>query len=512
MTATDEREFELKLALGKSDQQALARHVTALGLASGGPKRQHLVSTYFDTPQRTLFDAGMTLRLRRNGRKTVQTVKAGRLIRGGISNPDEIETAASGDSPSLEIMPESALRRRLGKLINGDAVGPMFSTDVRRRTWQFSSNGFAAELALDSGQVVSDGVSVPISEAELELKKGDIDSFLSLAEQIFSEVPLRFSRVSKSHRGFLAIGAVTAPPVAPLKSPKVKFSRHDSIGKVFEVLFASASAQVLENWQGVTEDDDPSYAHQMRIGIRRMRTMIKLLKGLVKDEKLARLNAELRALGQLVGELRNSDVMIDDIVRPAIAGITAVGGSDALLKVLKDHREIVRARVRADLLDRRFNGLRLRLALLPHGACWRDGLREDRPVALFAHASLARLWKKAKKQGERLERLSIEERHELRKDLKTLRYALESFAPVLPRKVFQRWHGKLKALQDSFGYLNDVALAAKLPAIATGQGTRRQAAQAAAFVVGWHAAHSEIAFSVLLSRWRRLADQTPPWA
>lgn len=511
MTATDEREFELKIALGKNEQQALARHVSGLGIATAGPRRQRLVSTYFDTPERTLYGAGVTLRLRRTPRGTIQTVKASRAIRGGVSNPDEIETRASGNTPSLESMPDGALRRRLGKLIDGHGIGPMFSTDIRRRTWQFSKDGFAAELALDSGEVLSDGASAPISEAELELKQGDIDSFLALSEQVFSEVPLRFSQVSKSDRGFLAIGAVSTPPTAPLKSPPVRFARTDSIGEVFALLFASASAQILENWQGVTEDDNPAYAHQMRIGIRRMRTMIKILKGRVKGGALKELNAELRGLGQLVGELRNSDVLIEDIVAPAMTGTTAVGDSSALDRVLNMHRETVRAHVRAELLDRKFNRLRLHLALLPYGAGWRQGLR-DGPINAFAARSLGNLWKKARRQVEKLEQLSVEERHALRKDLKKLRYAMESFAPILPRRTFRNWHAKLKTLQDSFGYLNDVALAGRLPAIAAGQGRSRQAGLAAAFVVGWHTAHSANAFDALLSRWKQLARQTPPWA
>ncbi|MGE0233658.1 MAG: CHAD domain-containing protein, partial [Flavobacteriaceae bacterium] len=343
------------------------------------------------------------------------------------------------------------------------------------------------------------------------LKKGDIDSFLALSEQIFSDVPLQFSRVSKSHRGFLAIGAVNAPPVLPLKSPDVRFSKADSVATVFAMLFASASAQVLENWQGVTEDDDPAYAHQMRIGIRRLRTMIKLVKGRVEGEALGQLNGELRALGQLVGELRNSDVIIDDVVRPAMEHARQVGDFRALTRALEAHREAVRARVRAELVDRKYNRLRLQLALLPHGAGWRAALRKDDEIEGFARKALEKLWTQVSRQGADLAKLSVEERHAMRKDLKKLRYALESFAPILPRKPFRKWHSKLKALQDSFGYLNDVALADTLPELTSGQGRGRQAAQAAVFVIGWHAARSESAFTILQAHWNRLADQPRPW-
>jgi CHAD domain-containing protein len=66
---------------------------------------------------------------------------------------------------------------------------------------------------------------------------------------------------------------------------------------------------------------------------------------------------------------------------------------------------------------------------------------------------------KVRKKGRRLRYLNDEALHELRKKLKKLRYATEIFGPIYRNKKVTAYHSSLKALQDTFGSLNDVAMA-----------------------------------------------------
>ena len=63
--------------------------------------------------------------------------------------------------------------------------------------------------------------------------------------------------------------------------------------------------------------------------------------------------------------------------------------------------------------------------------------------------------------GWEVRKLDTEALHVLRKDLKKLRYAADTFAPIYPDAKVATYVKELKSLQDSFGHLNDAAMAAE---------------------------------------------------
>ncbi len=65
-------EIELKLVVTSADADALE----ASGLLHGAPAIAKQISTYFDTPDRALSNAGFSLRIRRSAKKRIQTIKA----------------------------------------------------------------------------------------------------------------------------------------------------------------------------------------------------------------------------------------------------------------------------------------------------------------------------------------------------------------------------------------------------------------------------------------------------
>jgi triphosphatase len=59
-------------------------------------------------------------------------------------------------------------------------------------------------------------------------------------------------------------------------------------------------------------------------------------------------------------------------------------------------------------------------------------------------------------------RMNAERRHELRIAFKKLRYALEFFTPILPRKRLTAYQASLASIQDLLGTLNDQVTASRL--------------------------------------------------
>ena len=136
-----------------------------------------------------------------------------------------------------------------------------------------------------------------------------------------------------------------------------------------------------------------------------------------------------------------------------------------------------------------------------------------KPICRTTDKALGKLWRKVVKSGRRLKKLSVIERHEMRKNLKMLRYAVELLGPLYPTKDVQRFTKKLRDLQDKFGYLNDVVVAEKLKLIrADGMASDPDLQRAVGYVMGWHTAHAEQAWNDTRFAWKQLAKLPPFWA
>jgi triphosphatase len=94
--------------------------------------------------------------------------------------------------------------------------------------------------------------------------------------------------------------------------------------------------------------------------------------------------------------------------------------------------------------------------------------------------------------------------HALRKRIKRQRYAVEFFAPLLPRRQVERYRCAVGAIQDQMGALNDLFVArARYQALA-------RLDPAAWFAVGWLAARvAEVRAQAKLEL-ARLAKVDPP--
>ena len=229
-----------------------------------------------------------------------------------------------------------------------------------------------------------------------------------------------------------------------------------------------------------------------------------------------------------VADLRDLDVLTEEIVAPA-AGFAPEGlATDRLTALVLSGREKARIALRAALADPSVNALLFRIGALAEGdgrkVARQDNAEDpasglaagsvdavcvdtvsvgDRPLPEFAATALDKRWKAATRLAARIEELTLEERHDLRKELKKLRYTVEFFRSAFPARKVKPFLSRLKTLQDVFGYLNDVVMAGRLADIAT-SGQRKQPAAtllAAGFVMGWHEARAEHAWESARALW-----------
>jgi len=505
------REFELKLDLSEEDFERLIAHPRL-----SGPRLERseklLKSIYYDTPDLRLRDLGVTLRVRNNGKGFVQTIKAECRFENGISNPIEVEALLDSPKPDIERISDKSLRRKLSKAVTGFPLAQAFQTVVTRTSYKLETGDSLVELALDRGEARAKRRKTPIREAELELIKGNPEVLLGITQELFAGQTVHLSPMTKAERGYrLLLKTPVAPPeLAPAKATQADVKSGQTCGAAFAAIFRSAGEQIIHNRSAVLETDAAEGAHQLRVGLTRLRAAHRALEPLVDTPAFDQLEDDARAIARAVGELRDADVLIEDIYAPVAGDVPDQQGFDELHRVLQAHRAAKQGVARACLRAGRWSRLLLSLALWP-AVLETDASLQQQSIEDYAKQALKRRWKKVAKCGRAIEHLEPEEKHKMRRSLKKLRYMIEFFAPVFPGKDVKPFVKQLKTLQDVFGYVNDVRMAEQLRTIAVEFGEGPDSALSAGIVLGTHEGKAAETWTHAQEEWRRLKSRDRFW-
>jgi triphosphatase len=505
-----QRELELKVELSASAVERLAGELPQMNLSIGPASTKKLRTIYFDTPTHALHEAGLSLRLRSQNGGWLQTVKADQHVVGGLSNPVELEAVLATDTPDLGKIADKKIKRCVEKALKGASLRPVFETVVERTTRQIKACESEIELALDAGEVRTPKARAELNEAELELKAGSAEGLLMAAESVLAGHELKLGTRSKAERGYRLALEKRDTSAEPEKSHPVRIGRNNSSASAFAAILASVGRQILVNRAAVLETDDPEATHQLRIGLRRLRSALQALRPFVTSPSLKSFEHRARELTRGVGVLRDADVLISAIAAPVEAKASDKSGFAELNEALLRHRRATREEVRAALRGPAWTRLQLYLALWPRTLQENDKLA--RPIAKLARKGLRQAWRKCAKLGAAIDDLSGEERHEMRKALKKLRYQTEFFAPLFAEKKTEAFARQLKALQDVFGYVNDVRMAQRLIEIQRHHGESSiTAARAAGYILGQHEAEARHVWRQAAPAWRGLERASRFW-
>ncbi|MEO1531988.1 MAG: CHAD domain-containing protein [Pseudomonadota bacterium] len=517
------KEIELKLLVDAKGLTALRRRIAAA--ADGAPpKVRQLATVYLDTAEGGLAAAGIALRLRREGRSWTQTVKAGRSMRAGLSETREIDTPSRGGRVDLAAIPDPAVRDAVEAAAAGLPLAPVFETPMRRSTWEVAIEGARIEVALDRGEIRADGRAEALDELELELLEGPPGALFALARNLFPEGPLRFSTLNKAGRGRrLAAGDAAVPTARPRTAEAPAISPDSTVEAAGREILAECFAQIAANVEAVQAGDDPEGPHQLRVGLRRLRSALKLMRPAFDGQRFRAIEAEAKWLGGEAGRLRDLDVALADLVEPAAAKAPDEPGFVPLAAGLTARAAEERVRLRATLAGPRVTAFLFDLAEFVALRGWLDPADHDqtarlaRPFAALAAEAMkaadAKAAKRAKAGKAGIEALDIEARHELRKTLKALRYMLEFTAPSWPEKAVKRLLKPLKGLQTLFGSLNDAAMAEALfLSVESPAAGDPVAARAAGRLIGAANADAARDWEAARARWAAFAEVRRPWA
>jgi inorganic triphosphatase YgiF len=237
-------EVELKLAVPPAQVPDFLR---LMARRRGVPRKQELHTRYFDTPDFALGRQGFALRVRRAGRRWLQTLKTEGERSGGLSIRHEFETPTRGGMIDWARFPAEAQDAVPEALRSG--LGVAFETRFVRTAWEIVTRGGACiEVALDVGEILADGRTQPVCEIELELKSGSAEALFDLARRWAGQLDLLPFDVSKAERGMRLARHQRS---GPIKAAPVALSRGMTVEDGFAAICQACLAQFQANLHGI---------------------------------------------------------------------------------------------------------------------------------------------------------------------------------------------------------------------------------------------------------------------
>jgi CHAD domain-containing protein len=235
-------------------------------------------------------------------------------------------------------------------------------------------------------------------------------------------------------------------------------------GDAARAVLASLLTTVERNVPGARADVDPEFLHDLRVAVRRARTLLGQMRSALPPT--ARLAAELRWVQEVTGPARDLDVYVLEL--PALGALLPGGPRRSLgplARLLARRRAEAHAGLAAELDGPRFAralGLWRGLLAPPSARRLRGAPLAARPVHDAAAARIRKLFRRALREGGAVTPASpAADLHELRKTCKKLRYLLEFFQPVLDRDEVAHFVAALKALQENLGRHQDLQVQAR---------------------------------------------------
>lgn len=481
-------------------------------LKRGAVVRTRLQARYFDTADLRLAADGMVLRLRKEGRRWVQTVKAtGDNALHRLEHNVDLGTAAAVPAIDPQCHQGTPVGDRLAKLlVDGDGAVPLVerqSTDIVRLTRDVRVTGLGGavvEMALDVGKVVAHAGTPerresPVCELELELKHGDVHGLVTLARRWSQQHGLWFSTVSKAERGARLLAAQETVEAVKAEAPRFG-SAHPDGRAIQQAAVASCLAQMLPNASEIAAgSSDEEQVHQLRIGIRRLRTALRELAALDEASGLfdpAQWEPPLVEAFRALGELRDREQVVK-LAQPQLREAGApdfdpLAGNEA--SNAPSPGDVVRTAAFQNVLVSLIGFTAAGPAKAAPPGDGEEASSASTPLDADADADAARrllrkrlqhLHRQTVRDGERFESLDTESQHRVRKRLKRLRYLAEFVAPLFEsgdKGGAERYLKALRPAQDALGDFNDEAVALALYREATTRDAR------AWFAVGWFTA------------------------
>lgn len=444
----------IRLSLDPAEISALLQNPLLASL----PKRRRIHLTHFDTPDKELDDLALSIEETRILRKTTLTVSQTNGDKHVWSAPT---TPGTFDFATLIDTPEIA--EQLTQL--ADNLSPIYTIETSQRLWMVQIRSAQVEVILDEGRIVTgDGASQRIHrfcEVELRLHQGQSAALYGVARLLSRLLRLHPVSDTLTQR---AKALCTSEVAGPVKARRIKVDAKDSVISVFKQLVWTCLDQLRANEAGVFAPNNVEFVHQARVSLRRLRTALKLFGTELPPEFADKWSLAWRDVGEQLGNARNWDVFCTEIFPDIETDLGNIPDVSSLREFAQIEREKAHAQTQAWMRGRRYS---LTMVAFCEALLALPDRKEGR-ISDFADNALKKRYKRFCRGAKVAQTLTAEARHEVRIDLKKLRYTIDFFESLYPQKQLKPFLTGLAETQELLGHMNDLVTCESLLALRPG--------------------------------------------
>jgi CHAD domain-containing protein len=291
-------------------------------------------------------------------------------------------------------------------------------------------------------------------------------------------------------------------------------TKKQSVGKAFEHILR-ADTDLVKCWEPIAfKGRDIEGVHQMRVGLRRMRSALTVFRSAIPRKRTKSLSKEMRWAAHQLDHPRDIDVYLDENFSQN--GAKRKRGEKKMIKIaLKDQKRAYDG-VREFIKGKRFKALKKDLARWLDSKRWRHKVTQKERKLLkhnikaFSAEVLEQHRSRVLKDGQGIRVLDSEALHQLRIDCKKLRYATEFFDPLYGRSM-AGFTGHLKGLQDLLGTLHDTTIFTGLQKQLLKGHDSSHVKRFAVNLEGQRSKQAKRQIKALEKRWQAFAQAKRPW-
>jgi CHAD domain-containing protein len=460
-------------------------------------KPKKLDATYYDTRDLRLARAGVSLR-HRVGDEPPWTVK----LPDDESGPAMSRREIPFDGPAGTIpAPAAGLVRAYAR---GEALVPVARLKTERSRLGLTVDGaMVAEIADDEVSVYHGRrLASRFREIEVEVESEAPDRLLPAVVD-----RLRRAGAGAPDKTPKVVRALGPRALEPLPGGAIAVGPDSTVGEVVQAAIANALGRIVAHDPGVRLGDDPEDVHQARVGTRRLRSDLRTFRARLDPEWVAGLREEAGWLAGLLGEVRDTEVLMErlELQAATLPKDDALAASPIIARLGRE-REAARERLLEGMDGPRYIALLDRLteaAQEPRFA----GAEAGQRAADALPPLVSRPWSRLNKAVRALPEIPAdEELHAVRILAKHTRYAAEATAGVIgkPASAFAK---QIAAVQTVLGDHQDACVTEAWLRRAAGKTRSTREAVLIGQLIGLQRAEAGAERAEWPEAWRRASDR-----
>lgn len=232
----------------------------------------------------------------------------------------------------------------------------------------------------------------------------------------------------------------------------MKISPKSPISDCFSHIFLREIKRI-KKWRKVAiKGTDPEGVHQLRVSLRKMRTVLIIFKPYIHSKQTKQLANTLKGFAKKLDDARDLDVYL-------MANFAET--STPLSKLASKQREVAYQQMRKLIKSKKFNQCLKKWKKSFKKDLWQKNISKaqrkalKKPIKPLAIEILETYRKDILALSKQHSTLTDEELHQLRIKFKKLRYAAEFFADFFDSDPMNTFIKQIKTLQDNLGDIHD---------------------------------------------------------